>query len=177
MKWCAASGRMCRYMEHGRRERRARRFGGAPARAGFAGPGHREASAGERQADRRFGPHHPGPGPHHPRTWTAPPATWTAPPATWTAPPATWTAPPATETAGSDAAKTSRNNSMRPAAPANGRLHPLPRTGRKGQVSGPADGPGRSTAGKVPDVARRRSTRPTGRRRRRRVPTAAAPSK
>ena len=40
----------------------------------------------------------------------------------WTARPGTWTAPPATETAGSDAAKTSRNNSMRPAAPANGRL-------------------------------------------------------
>ena len=67
MKRCAASGRRCRYTEHGRRERQARRFGGAPARAGFAGQADRGASAGERQADRRSGPHHPRPGPRHPR--------------------------------------------------------------------------------------------------------------
>ena len=63
-----------------------------------------------------------------------------------TEPPATWTAPPATETAGSDAAKTWNKLSDGQTA------WTLPRTGRKGQV----------TAGKVPDVARRRSTRPNG---------------
>ena len=65
-----------------------------------------------------------------------------------------------------------KNNSMKPAAPANGRLHPLPSTGRKGPASGPADGPGRSTVGKGPDFARRTSTRSTERRRQGRARTA-----
>ena len=70
-----------------------------------------------------------------------------------------------------------KNNSMKPAAPANGRLHPLPSTGRKGPASGPADGPGRSTVGKGPDFARRTSTRSTERRRQGRARTAVGPSK
>ena len=75
VKWCAASGRMCRY--HGRRERRARRFGGGPARAGFLEKLQRENAKliddldrTTRDLDRttrRPGPHHPRPGPHHPR--------------------------------------------------------------------------------------------------------------
>ena len=40
VKCCAGWVRMSRYVEHGSRERRTRRFEGAPARAGFAGQGH-----------------------------------------------------------------------------------------------------------------------------------------
>ena len=44
-KWCAGSVDTCRYVGRGSRERRTRRFGGTPARAGFAGQARRGTRA------------------------------------------------------------------------------------------------------------------------------------
>ena len=85
-----------------------------------------------------------------------------------------WRAPPATGTDGSVAANASRSNSTRRGGPAADRQPPLPRTGRKVAAGIPDGGLAHATVGRAAARARDRSTRPSRRRCRRRVRTAAA---